>query len=88
MTDTNRRLATLFRAMADQLEARRENVHRTRAYRRAAESVLRLNDDIVAITERGGLKEIPGIGKDLAAKIEEFPLRSATTWLWSLTSDW
>ena len=72
MTDTNRRLATLFRAMADQLEARRENVHRTRAYRRAAESVLRLNDDIVSITERGGLKEIPGIGKDLAAKIEEF----------------
>ncbi|HKN85640.1 MAG TPA: histidinol-phosphatase [Nitrospiraceae bacterium] len=72
MTDTNRRLAALFQSTADQLEARRENPHRIRAYRRAAESVLRLNDDIVAIARRGGLKEISGIGKDLAAKIEEF----------------
>jgi len=72
MTDTNRRLAGLFQSMADQLEARRENPHRIRAYRRAAESVLRLNDDIAAIARHGGLKDISGIGKDLAAKIEEF----------------
>jgi len=72
MTDTNRRLAGLFQSMADQLEARRENPHRIRAYRRAAESVLRLNDDIAAIARRGGLKDVSGIGKDLAAKIEEF----------------
>lgn len=72
MTDTNRALAALFESMADQLETRRENPHRIRAYRRAAESILRLNDDIALITERGGLKDIAGIGKDLAAKIEEF----------------
>jgi len=72
MTDTNRTLATLFQSMADQLEARRENPHRIRAYRRAAESILQLNDDIAAITQRGGLKEVAHIGKDLAAKIEEF----------------
>lgn len=70
--NTNRTVATLFQSMADQLEARRENPHRIRAYRRAAESILRLNDDIAAITQRGGLKEVSGIGKDLAAKIEEF----------------
>lgn len=72
MTDTNRTLAALFQSMADQLQARRENPHRIRAYRRAAESILRLNDDIALITERGELKTIAGIGKDLAAKIEEF----------------
>lgn len=72
MMNTNRTVATLFQSMADQLEARRENPHRIRAYRRAAESILRLNDDIAAITQRGGLKEVSGIGKDLAAKIEEF----------------
>jgi DNA polymerase (family X) len=72
MTDTNRTLATLFQSMADQLDTRRENPHRIRAYRRAAESMLRLNDDIAVITQRGELKSISGIGKDLAAKIEEF----------------
>jgi DNA polymerase (family X) len=72
MTDTNRTLAALFQSMADQLEARRENPHRIRAYRRAAESILRLNEDIAAITQRGGLKDVSGIGKDLAAKVEEF----------------
>lgn len=72
MTDTNRTLATLFESMADQLETRRENPHRIRAYRRAAESILRLNDDIAVMTQRGELKTISGIGKVLAAKVEEF----------------
>jgi DNA polymerase (family X) len=72
MTDTNRALASLFQSMADQLEARRENPHRIRAYRRAAESILQLHDDIAAVMQRGGLKDISGIGKDLAAKVEEF----------------
>jgi DNA polymerase (family 10) len=58
--------------MADQLEARHENPHRIRAYRRAAESIRQLHDDIAAVMQRGELKEISGIGKDLAAKVEEF----------------
>lgn len=72
MTDTNRRLAALFHSMAEQLEARGENTHRIRAYRRAADSILQLNDDVAAIAKREGLKEIAGIGKDLATKIDEF----------------
>lgn len=72
MTDTNRTLATLFRSMGDQLETRRENPHRIRAYRRAAESILRLNEDIAIIAQRRELNDISGIGKDLAAKIKEF----------------
>ncbi|WP_447984373.1 histidinol-phosphatase [Nitrospira sp. Nam74] len=72
MNDRNRTLAILFQSMAEQLEARKENPHRIRAYRRAAESILRLNDDIAVIIERGELKNISGIGKDLAAKVQEF----------------
>lgn len=58
--------------MGDQLETRRENPHRIRAYRRAAESILRLNEDIAIIAQRRELNDISGIGKDLAAKIKEF----------------
>ena len=72
MTDTNRAIAALFHSMASRLEARRENPHRIRAYRRAADSLLRLTEDIALVTQRGALREIAGIGKDLAVKIEEF----------------
>lgn len=72
MTETNRTLAAVFESMADFLEARRENPHRIRAYRRAAQSVRHLNDDLAAVARRGELNDIPGIGKELAAKIDEF----------------
>jgi len=72
MIEANRKLAGIFRSMADFLHARRENPHRIRAYRRAAESVERLTDDIATVAVRGGLHDIPGIGKELRAKIEEF----------------
>lgn len=72
MSDMNRKVAALFQSMADFLEVKRENPHRIRAYRRGAESVLALKDDVDAVARRGGLRDIAGIGKDLAAKIEEF----------------
>ena len=72
MTDTNRTIAALFHSIAERLEARRENPHRIRAYRRAADALLRLTEDITLVTQRGALREISGIGKDLASKIEEF----------------
>src|SRR5207249_1960124 len=62
---------------ADSLEARRENAYRTRAYRRGAESLLHLEEDVSEVARRGQLTEIPGIGKDLASKVGEF-LRTGT----------
>ena len=58
--------------MADLLAARRANPHRIRAYRRAAESVLNLPEEVKAVAERGELRKIPGIGRDLSSKIQEF----------------
>jgi DNA polymerase (family 10) len=71
-TETNRALAKLFFAIADVLESRGENLHRIKAYRRGAETLLGLAEDVAAVSQRGGLRQLPGIGRDLSAKIEEF----------------
>lgn len=51
-----------------------ENVFRVRAYERASQTLTGFSDDLGIIYERGGLpalKDIPGIGEDLANKIVE-----------------
>ncbi|THJ18146.1 MAG: histidinol-phosphatase [Nitrospira sp. CG24B] len=68
----NQQLATIFRSMADLLSAQRANPYRVRAYRRAADALLAIDEDVTALVERQGLEEIDGIGADLAKKIEEF----------------
>ena len=74
MTPTNRALAGLFSSIADLLEGRQSdtNPHRIRAYRKAAERLSALEEDIADVAGRGDLQEIPGIGRELAAKIHEF----------------
>jgi DNA polymerase (family 10) len=72
MTETNKTLAGLFQSMADLLEVRRKNPHRIRAYRRGAESLLHLSEDVAVVAQRGELRGIPGIGRELSSKIEEF----------------
>ena len=72
MHTTNQQLAALFRSMAELLAARRANPYRIRAYRRAADSLLALDEDIAKVGERQGLEDIEGIGKELAVKIQEF----------------
>jgi DNA polymerase (family 10) len=67
----NSEIARLFNEIADFLEVKDENPFRIRAYRRAAQAVEGLSEDIEAIARRGALLDVPGIGKDLAAKIEE-----------------
>ena len=58
--------------MAGLLSGRETNPYRVRAYRKAAESLLALEEDITKIAQRGDLQSIPGVGKDLAAKIQEY----------------
>ena len=72
MHERNRQLAALFQSIADSLTGREANPHRIRAYRRAATSILNLHEDIAAIARRGELQTVPGIGRELSAKIEEF----------------
>lgn len=72
MHEKNQQLATLFRSMADLLSAQRANPYRVRAYRRAADALLGIEEDVAAVAHRDGLEDIEGIGKDLAEKIREF----------------
>ncbi|NGZ02881.1 MAG: histidinol-phosphatase [Nitrospira sp. WS238] len=72
MKENNRQLATIFRSIADLLASRRANPYRVRAYRRAADALVAVEEDVATVADRHGLEEIDGIGADLAKKIEEF----------------
>ena len=68
----NRQVATIFRSIAERLAAQRANPYRVRAYRKAADTIEALEEDIADVASRQALEDIEGIGRDLADKIEEF----------------
>ncbi|MGH7255759.1 MAG: histidinol-phosphatase, partial [Nitrospirales bacterium] len=72
MSDTNKTLARIFLETADLLAQRQANPHRIRAYKRAAQTLASLPEDIAAIAGRGELQALPGIGRDLSGKIQEY----------------
>ena len=72
MPTQNAPLAQLFQSIATLLASQRANPYRIRAYRRAADSILALDEDIALVAKRDELEDIDGIGKDLAGKIKEF----------------
>jgi DNA polymerase (family 10) len=67
----NQEIARIFNHIADLLEIKGENPFRIRAYRRAALNIEGLTKD-VAETPKDELMKIPGIGQDLAGKIQEY----------------
>jgi len=66
----NRAAAQVLGEIADLLEIKGENAFKIRAYRSASETIAAW-PDAVARLEDQQLREIPGIGKDLAARIRE-----------------
>ncbi len=71
---TNAQIARAFEKIANILSLKNENPFRIRAYQRAAQTIQALSEDLEMIYTRKGkeaLLSIPGIGEDLAAKIEE-----------------
>jgi DNA polymerase (family 10) len=68
----NQQLAALFRSIAELLDAQRANPYRVRAYRRGADALLALDEDVAEVARRNALEDIEGIGSDLSEKIEEF----------------
>ena len=67
----NPQIAAVFDRIADLLEIQGEAIYRVNAYRRAAESIRSTSEDVTALAEAGKLKEIPGVGEAIAAKIDE-----------------
>ncbi|MCK4740693.1 MAG: DNA polymerase/3'-5' exonuclease PolX [Anaerolineales bacterium] len=67
----NREIAEIFETIADLLEIKGETIYRVVAYRRAGEVLRSLGRDVNNVWEEGSLESIPGVGKAIAAKIDE-----------------
>ncbi|MBW2438288.1 MAG: DNA polymerase/3'-5' exonuclease PolX, partial [Deltaproteobacteria bacterium] len=68
----NNDIADIFNRIADFLEIEGQNPFRIRAYRNAAHTVSGLGIELKEMVAAGeNLTQLPGIGKDLAAKIHE-----------------
>ncbi|MCH4560738.1 DNA polymerase/3'-5' exonuclease PolX [Mesorhizobium jarvisii] len=69
----NADISAMLNRMADLLEIEAANPFRIRAYRRAAATIDDLPENIPGMLAEGRpLSDLPGIGEDLAGKIEEF----------------
>src|SRR5713101_2504397 len=70
----NHEIARKLLEYAHFLDASEANLYRVRAYRRAAETVMRLDQpvaDLLDTVGRQGLEELPGIGSRLSYTLEE-----------------
>lgn len=70
MDSANASIVRIFTEIADLLEIKGENPFKIRAYRNAAQSIADLPDPVGRFSD-DEIRKLPGIGKDLAAKIRE-----------------
>ncbi|HTK94995.1 MAG TPA: DNA polymerase/3'-5' exonuclease PolX [Terriglobales bacterium] len=71
-TFDNKSIATIFYETADLMEVRGDDPFRIRSYRRAAEAIEGLTTQVAELVpEPKRLLEIPGIGKGMAANLQE-----------------
>jgi DNA polymerase (family 10) len=70
-TLTNQELANIFRTIADLMEIKGENIYKILAYRKAADSISNLGQDVNEVWKQGKLTEVDGVGKAIAEKIDE-----------------
>lgn len=69
---TNAQVAAILSEIADLMELADENPFKVRSYRRAAEAVESLGEEIARVHAQDALQEIPGVGESLAEKIGEY----------------
>ena len=68
----NHSLARVLEEIADVLEIKGESVFRIRSYRLAGETLQTMTREVPEMIRRGeNLKELPGVGSAIAAKLEE-----------------
>lgn len=87
---TNAQIAAAFEKIGDILSLKGENPFRIRAYQRAAQTILAMSEDLETIYRSGGkdaLHDIPGIGEDLAGKIEEMTTTGDLAYLRTLEKE-
>lgn len=67
----NHKLADTFDLIAGLLEIKGEVIYKILAYRKAADSLRSLGEDVNTYHREGRLTDIPGVGKAIAEKIDE-----------------
>jgi len=70
----NQKIAKILKEIADLLEIN-SVAFKPKSYRKAAEAIENLKEDVLDIYKKGGFKGldgIPGVGKSIAKKIEEY----------------
>ena len=68
---TNLEIAAIFRQLADLLIQKKENWFKIRSYRKVAEEIEKLAEDISMVSNENRLREIPGVGDAIEKKIKE-----------------
>jgi len=68
----NREIADIFEKMALMLEFKGDVVFKVNAYNKAVRILRDITEDVEKLSREGKLGDIPGIGKGLADKIEEY----------------
>ncbi|HEX7138827.1 MAG TPA: helix-hairpin-helix domain-containing protein, partial [Vicinamibacterales bacterium] len=82
----NRGISRILREIADLLEIKNENPFKIRAYRNGADIAANHPHHLASLDEVG-LREIPGIGKDLASRIREIAETGASSFHKELVSE-
>ena len=67
----NNLVAGILRELADFTDMEDDQPYRSRAYRRAAQTIESLSEPIEKVSENGDLREIPGVGENIEKKIVE-----------------
>src|SRR5262249_25509396 len=67
----NQQFSAIFQDIASILELQGDDPFRIRAYRRAAQMLASLSENVRNIARRGALESLPGIGKTLTREIQE-----------------
>ena len=68
----NREIAAILYEMAELLELHAENRFKIIAYSKAARAIESLKEDIIQVCREKRLQSIPGVGKAIAQKVEEY----------------
>lgn len=68
----NIKVAHILEQLADVLEFKGEMAFKINSYRKAARTISELSEDIEKIWQEGKLAELPGVGKGIQAKVEQF----------------
>lgn len=82
----NREVAVILYEIARYLELQEENPFKIRAYENAARTVEGLEANLADLAAEGRLREVPGIGKAIAEKIEEYRTTGKIAYLENLKS--